>query len=113
MVRFHEGLDPLKRVMALSAEIRHGDPYPRWLFDTYHGKGSPFFNFYTPGFYLFSAYLHTAGFPLVVALKLTSVLLFFAGGWGMLLWTRRYGGQVGGLLAAILYLFAPYHFVDI
>jgi hypothetical protein len=109
----HDGLWPLDRVMGLSAQISVGDYYPRWLFETYGGQGSPFFNFYTPGIYLFSAYLHCAGLPLTVALKMTAILIFFTGAWGIYLWTRKYGNQSGALFAAIIYLFAPYHFVDI
>lgn len=109
----HEDLTPLERLIALSAEIRHGDLYPRWLFDSYGGNGSPYFNFYSPAFYFAAAYLHVVGVPLTISLKIPAFLLFFAGAWGMYLWVRGQGGHLGGMIAAILYLFAPYHFVDI
>jgi hypothetical protein len=109
----HENLAPIDRVLAYAAEIRHGDFYPRWLSLTYYGKGSPFANFYSPAFYLLVAWLHAAGLPLLISLKALSTLLFFAGAWGMYLWTRPHFGNLGGLVAAIVYLFTPYHFVDI
>ena len=109
----HENAHVPERVIAVAEEMRHGDFYPRWLSVTHHGKGSPFFNFYSPAFYLITSFFHVSGLPLTIALKSTLVLLFLAGGWGMYLWCRpRYGGT-GGVVAAILYLFVPYHFVNI
>lgn len=109
----HEGMSPVERVLGLSEELRHGDLYPRWLSITYRGKGSPFFNFYAPAFYWVAAALHTLGVPLLWSIKLPSFLLFFLGAWGMYLWTRRHHGSAGGLVAAIVYLFVPYHFLDL
>jgi len=109
----HEGTDPLYRVVALAEEIRHGDYYPRWLSLSYSGKGSPFFNFYSPVFYLTAAWLHVAGVPLEASIKLPVILLFFIGAWGMYLWTNRHYNPLGGGIAAVVYLFLPYHFVDV
>ncbi len=109
----HENIDLIERVIAYTEEIRHGDIYPRWLSLTYYGKGSPFANFYSPGFYLLSAWLHSLGLPLLISLKIPATLLFFAGSWGMYLWTRPHFGNIGSVAAAIVYLFTPYHFVNI
>lgn len=109
----HEGIYPLERVIALAHELRSGDWYPRWLSAGYYGKGIPFFNYYSPGFYLLVAYLYVFGLPLLAALKTACVLAFIGGAWGMFLWTRRHLGWGGGMVAAILYFFAPYHFVDL
>lgn len=109
----HEGSYPLQRIVTLAEEIRRGDLYPRWLSLTYLGKGSPFFNFYSPAAYLFPAYWVAAGLPLLYAVRLSILLVFFGGAWGMYLWSRHHFENFGGLLSAILYLFAPYHFVDI
>ncbi|MDX8410850.1 MAG: hypothetical protein R8K46_03105 [Mariprofundaceae bacterium] len=109
----HEGTAILERVIALSYEINDGDIYPRWLSSAYYGQGLPFFNFYSPAFYLVTAYLHCLGLPLLVALKLVCWGLFLAGAWGMFVWVRKHCGNSGGVIAAILYMFAPYHFADI
>jgi uncharacterized membrane protein len=53
----HEQLSPVGRVIAVTDQLRHGDFYPRWLSSTYMGKGSPFFKFYSPGFYFTVAYI--------------------------------------------------------
>jgi len=109
----HELADPLNRVIAISHEIENGFYYPRWLSLTYSGLGSPFSNFYSPGFYLVAAYLHFFGVPLLISLKILCCTLFLFGAMGMFLWTRRHYSTSGAILSAILYLFAPYHFVDI
>lgn len=109
----HEDTRPLQRIIALTEEIRQGDLYPRWLSLTYFGKGSPFFNFYSPLSYLLPAYLYAAGVPLLTAVKGVILCYFFLGALGMYLWVRCHFGNFGAQLAAILYLFAPYHFVDL
>jgi 6-pyruvoyl-tetrahydropterin synthase-like protein len=109
----HENAHLPERVIAVAEEMRHGDFYPRWLSVSHHGKGSPFFNFYSPAFYLVAGLFFVAGLPLTIAMKATAVLLFLAGAWGMYVWCRPHYGGAGGVVAAILYLFVPYHFVDI
>ena len=109
----HEEFSPLWRVIALAEEMRAGDLYPRWLSASYLGKGSPFFNFYSPALHFIAAALYAAGLPILASIKIILGLLFFAGAWGMFLWVRRHAGLTGGMIAAILYLFVPYHFVDL
>lgn len=103
----------LERLFAVSYEISLGHYYPRWLSTAAFGKGAPVLNYYSPGFYLLAGYLNNLGLPLLLAVKTLCISLFFAGAWGMFLWTRRYCGYIGALLAAIIYMYVPYHFLDI
>lgn len=109
----HEDLGPLARALATWDEIADGDPYPRWLADAYAGKGVPLFNFYPPAFSLLVAYARALGIPILVGAKAVVLLLFFLGALGTWLWTRRHLGAGAALVAAVLYLYAPYHFVDL
>jgi hypothetical protein len=109
----HEGGAPLERLLAIVHEMAGGDPYPRWLSAGYHGKGIPFLNYYSPAFYLVSGALTVAGVPPLLAMKLVIGLAFLGGALGTWLWVRRHLGPWGGVLAAVLYLYAPYHFVDL
>jgi hypothetical protein len=109
----HDTPAHLVRLNNVCFEIRNGDLYPRWLSQASLGKGSPALNFYAPGFYLITGYLHILGFSLLTALKTVCFTLFFLGACGMFLWTKKYSGTVGSLISATLYLFIPYHFVDI
>jgi hypothetical protein len=108
----HEEIRPIARALAAYQEIAAGELYPRWLSSGYLGKGVPLFEFYSPGFSLLVAYAHALGVPLLLAAKGTIFLLFLSGALGTFHWVRRHLGAHAALAAAILYLFAPYHFVD-
>lgn len=109
----HEAFRPIARALGAWYEVADGDLYPRWLSTGYLGKGVPLFNFYPPAFSLSVAWGHALGIPLLLAAKLACLLLFFLGALGTFLWTRRHFGPWPALGAGVLYLFAPYHFVDL
>ena len=109
----HELFDPLIRVFALAYEVENGDFYPRWLSLAYKGHGAPFFNYYSPGFYLISAYLYALGMPLLFSIKIVIWGLFFVGALGVFLWVKKYTTPAGALVAAMIYMYLPYHFVDL
>lgn len=109
----HEGIRPIARALAAYHEVAGGDLFPRWISSGYLGKGAPLFNFYPPAFSLLVAYAHALGVPVLLAAKLVLAALFFAGAAGAYLWARPHLGPAPALVSAILYLFAPYHFVDL
>jgi 6-pyruvoyl-tetrahydropterin synthase related domain len=109
----HERMQPVDRVIATAYEIEGGAWYPRWLSLANYGKGSPVLNFYPPAFYLAAAYLYSFGVPLLVAMKAILAGFFFVGAWGMYLWARVRSQTGGAALAAVIYLFVPYHLVNI
>lgn len=109
----HDVISHLDRLFATSYEIGFGHLYPRWLSAAAHGKGLPVLNYYSPAFYLVTGYLNVLGIPMVAVLKSLSFAVFLAGSWGMYLWTRKHCGEIGALLAATLFMFVPYHFVDL
>ena len=94
-------------------EMSIGNYYPRFLSQSCFGKGLPTLNFYSPAFYLLVGYLNAVGFHIITAMAIVCAGSFLLSGWGMYLWTRKYCGEVGALIAASIYLFAPYHLVDI
>ncbi|HSN16121.1 MAG TPA: 6-pyruvoyl-tetrahydropterin synthase-related protein, partial [Anaeromyxobacteraceae bacterium] len=109
----HESIRPIARALAAYHEVAAGDPYPRWVQDAYFGKGAPLFDFYPPAFSFLVAWAHALGVPLLLAAKGILFLLFVAGAVGLFRWVRPHLGHYPALVAAILYLFAPYHFVDL
>lgn len=94
-------------------EIGAGDFYPRLLTQACFGKGLPTLNFYSPAFYLMVGYLNALSVHIVAAMTVVCAASFFVSGWGMYTWTKKYCGETGALIAAALYIFAPYHLVDI
>jgi uncharacterized membrane protein len=108
-----EALRPITRVFAAWQEIGAGDLYPRWLTLAYFGKGAPVYDFYPPAFWFLAAYAHAAGVPLLLSVKLLLYAAFLVGALGVLRWIRPHLGEAPAFVAAVLYLFAPYHFLDV
>lgn len=109
----HESIRPIARALAAYHEVAAGDPYPRWVQDAYLGKGAPLFDFYPPAFSFLVAWAHALGVPFLLGAKGVLYLLFVVGAVGVFQWVRPHLGHHPALVAAILYLFAPYHFVDL
>lgn len=90
---------------------------PRWAPDFRYGE--PLYNFYAPLPYYFAAFIKiTAEFLLlqISYLNLTKFLFmfgFFASVVTMYLLGRRLYGNYAGIVTATLYLYAPYHSVDL
>jgi len=103
----------LIRLNDVCYEMSIGNYYPRWLSQASYGKGLPTLNFYSPAFYVMVGYLNAVGFPIITAMAIICASSFFLGAWGMFLWTKKYCGEIGALIAASIYMFAPYHLADI
>lgn len=85
----------------------------RWIPDMGYGFGFPLFNFYPPLPYLFGMLFRIVGISFVLTVKLTFVFSFIASGVTMYFLAREFFGKRGGILAAIFYIWAPYHSVDV
>lgn len=85
----------------------------RWVPDMGYGFGFPLFNFYPPLPYLIGEVVRLFGFSFVSTAKILFALSFLISGVGMYLLAHRFFGKFGGVLAAIFYIWAPYHAVDV
>lgn len=85
---------------------------PRWTPEFYAGYGDPYFSFsyFLP--YFIASVFHLIGFSFLASLKLLLATSFISSGIMMLLFIKDELGENAGFTAAILYLFAPYHLVD-
>jgi len=95
------------------AAIRDGVWYPGWATDQALGYGYPTFVFYPPLAYYAAEGFHLAGAGKIAALKWTWALGTVGAGWAMYAYARRVMGRRRGLLAAVVYLYMPYHLADI
>lgn len=134
----HDGRHSVFYLIMFDASIRDGAWWPRWAMHHIQGYGYPTFIILAPlGFYLAEIFvLLGAGYTL--AAKLAWATGFLVGGWGMyqlvVYWleppephspigfpTERGGVsehkldsvRLAGVVAGLLYVFIPYHFVDI
>lgn len=93
--------------------IREGIGYPRWAPDFAFGYGYPFFNIYGP----FSSYAGQLflflGADSVTAVKIVFGLSAVLSGLTMYLFGRAMFNPPAGLIAALVYVYLPYHLFDL
>lgn len=93
--------------------IRDGNWWPRWGPDHAMGYGYPLWIVYAPLAYYVAEGFHLLGFGFTTAVKLTWGLGFILSAWGAYALARRWWGRPAGLVAGLLYTYAPYHLLNI
>jgi len=93
----------------------HAGVFPaRWMPDASYGLGYPFFNYYAALPYYVAAGLALCGWGLIAALKITQALGFLASGVAMYVLGRHiFRSPTSALLAAVAYVYAPFHLVNV
>jgi hypothetical protein len=90
-----------------------GNLLPQWIGNHCSGYGCPAYIFiFFVSNYLISI-LHLIGFSFIAAAKIVIAISFILSGVGMYLWIKDEFGEKSGFTAAIFYLFAPYHLIDL
>ncbi|MBN1578646.1 MAG: hypothetical protein JW913_18930 [Chitinispirillaceae bacterium] len=108
----HDRHVPFMRVAALRDALAEGQIPPRWFVDFDGGYGSPYPSFYGMLFYHIAVVLNFLGLPVGSAVECTAFLTFVVAAIGMFLYAGRLFDVPSGILAAVLYSYAPYHLVD-
>ncbi len=101
------------RVQQMGEALRDGQFPVRQLADLGYGYGYSIFNFYAPLAYYFGGGLCLLGFNALLATKMMMLVGVLLAGITMFLLAREFWGVIGGIVAALFYLYAPYHAVDI
>ncbi len=109
----HDWIFEFVRIAEYSHSLEEGVFPVRWGANLAGGYGSPIFIFFPPVFLLVCGVFSILGMTFVASAKLAIFLLTVAGGVGMYWFSRELFGERGGMLAACLYVLAPYHFVDV
>ncbi len=103
----------LDRLAALDQAVRAGVLLPRWFPDLAFGYGHPVLNFYGPLSYYLALPFTLLGASPIVALKLVFAAALVGSGLGMLLLARRHLDRGAAAVAAIVYVYLPYHLLDV
>jgi hypothetical protein len=85
----------------------------RWVPDLGAGYGYPLFNYYGPLPYYFGAISFFLTGSLLLSVKLMFAVSFLGAYVFMYLLGKKLWGELGGVISAVLYSFAPYHAVDL
>jgi uncharacterized membrane protein len=104
-----DGMIHLYRLMGLDAALHAGVFLPRLFPDFAFGYGYPVLNFYSPLSYYLGVFFHWLGADYIVALKLTFGVALLLSVWTMYIFAREWFPRPAALLAALAYLYAPYH----
>ncbi len=101
------------RVFEMGKMLERGMFPVRWVPDLGYGYGYPIFNFYAPLAYYIGGFFMFLGFDALLATKIMMALGVILAGIFMYLLTREFFGELGGIVAGLFYIYAPYHAVDI
>jgi hypothetical protein len=86
----------------------------RWAPDMAYGYGQAMFNYYSAfPYYLGVLIRMLTPLSLMGTVKLLFMISLIAGAFGMYYLAKEFWGRWGGILAAVLYTYAPYHAVDV
>jgi len=85
----------------------------RWSPDAGKGFGEPVFNFYAQFPYWLGQLFRLTGISIISSTKAVFILSLVGSGMAMFLFARRWWGNAGAMLSAVLYMYAPYRAVDI
>lgn len=107
----HDGLYHLSRLYELDMLLRLGVLYPRWFPHLGFLYGFPVMYYYAPLIYYIGEGFRLLGWGYLAAYEWTIGLGLVASGWTMYVFARRWGEPVGWL-AALLYVYWPYHLAN-
>ena len=108
-----DGLFHLYRLMEYDVVLRDGVWYPRWAPDFFFGLGMPLFNFYAPLTYYLAEIFRLLGAGYVDSLRLFVALVMVFSGLGAYLYARTLLSPLSSLLAAVVYMYVPYHITNL
>ena len=109
----HDSTAGLIRALSMDRYMGHGQFLVRWSPEVNWGYGYPMFNFYPPFFSFVSALFFKIVQNMTLSINLACFFFWILSGIGMFLLAREYWGNEGGMLSSILYVYAPYHIIDL
>ena len=109
---FHDDTQ-VERVFTMHKSLSDGQFPVRWVADLGYHYGYPIFNFYAPFAYYVGAFSMALGFDALSSTKIMMALGVILSGASMYLFAREFWGRLGGMLSALLYVYAPYHAVNV
>jgi hypothetical protein len=101
------------RLSDFHRSVAAGQMPVRWAARLNYGYGYPVFNFLYPLAFYVGEFFHLLGCSFVWSIKLVFLLSLVLSTLAMYFLARLFWGPWGGLVSAVLYLYAPYHLTDL
>ncbi len=108
----HDGQDHVIRIANFYQNLTEGNIIPRWSSNVNYRFGHPVLMFFYPLPYYVASLFHFFGLSLIDSTKIVFALAYVLSGYAMYLFIKSLLNKEAGFVAAMLYLFAPYRFVD-
>lgn len=109
----HDGEYHIVRFYEFYKTLSDGNLYPRWAPDLNNGFGVPIFNYVYPFPNYVSSFVHMLGVSFIDSFKLNMFVASLVGALFFFLWSRKFWGDLGGVVSSVFYNFSPYHLLDI
>ncbi len=109
----HDGQDHVARIANFYQNLQEGVFIPRWAPNLNWGYGHPILMFLYPLPSYIASLFHVSGFSFVDSTKLVFALAYILSGLTMFLWLKEFLNPKAAYFGSLLYLFAPYRFIDI
>lgn len=109
----HDGQDHVARIANFYQNLQEGNLVPRWAGNLNWGYGHPVLMFLYPLPSYLASLFHFIGFSFIDSTKLVFAVAFIFSIVSMYLWLRTFLADKAAILGALLYGYAPYHFVDL
>ena len=101
------------RVFEMKKSLTDGMLPVRWVEDLGYGFGYPIFNFYAPLAYYVGGVTDLIINDSLLATKVMIAVGILLAGVFMYLLSKEFWGSVGGVVSAVLYVYAPYHALNV
>lgn len=110
----HDGQDHVARIANFYQNLTEGNIIPRWAGNLNWGYGHPILEFLYPLPSYLASIFHFFGFTLVDSIKLVFGMSFILSGIAMYIFVKELlKDEKAGFFAGLLYMIAPYRFVDL
>src|SRR3989344_5401297 len=109
----HDGQDHVARIANFYQNLIEGNIVPRWAGNLNWGYGHPILEFLYPLPSYIASFFHFLGFGLVNSVKIVFGLGMILSGLFMYSWLSQFLRKSAAFVGAILYVYAPYRFVDL
>lgn len=109
----HDGQDHIARIANFYQNLSEGNIIPRWAPNLNWGYGHPILMFLYPFPSYISSLFHLLGFSLTDSVKIFFGLAFILSGFTIYIWLHEIFDNYTSITGAVLYLYAPYRFVDL
>ncbi|MEX2007755.1 MAG: 6-pyruvoyl-tetrahydropterin synthase-related protein [Candidatus Levyibacteriota bacterium] len=109
----HDGQDHVARIANFYLNLSEGNVIPRWAPNLNWGYGHPVLEFLYPLPSYIASLFHFMGYSLIDSTKIVFGLGMVLSGIFMFMWLAEFLRRGPAFVGAILYMYAPYRFVDL